>query len=325
MITKLETHISNYMSYVSRNCLFSITSNQLYVLLVLITVIIIYYGYSIRKYYALKYIKRYVFPVEIKEKLMAHYPQLADQQIDKVMEGLRVYFYLSRKYKLNMAMPSLVIDTAWHEFLLFSPDYMAFSKSAFGRYFHHVPTVARLKSPMDAHTGLVNVWLASCEEENIDFRDPVFLPILFSLDAEFDIINGFIYSIKDGVLPLDINGVFPIDIKGVSPNRLKKEIKEKYLTDPTQLQTEKDRLATKLKRYLLDDNYCNTYGREALIPLFHKILEDRELTIAIFGGVALAKGRLSRIPWFPSNSISYSVFGGGCGGGGVGCGGGCGG
>jgi hypothetical protein len=108
-------------------------------------VIIIYYGYSIRKYYALKYIKRYVFPVEIKEKLMAHYPQLADQQIDKVMEGLRVYFYLSRKYKLNMAMPSLVIDTAWHEFLLFSPDYMAFSKSAFGRYFHHVPTVARLK------------------------------------------------------------------------------------------------------------------------------------------------------------------------------------
>jgi hypothetical protein len=318
MITKLETHISNYMSYVSRNCLFSITSNQLYVLLVLITVIIIYYGYSIRKYYALKYIKRYVFPVEIKEKLMAHYPQLADQQIDKVMEGLRVYFYLSRKYKLNMAMPSLVIDTAWHEFLLFSPDYMAFSKSAFGRYFHHVPTVARLKSPMDANTGLVNVWLASCEEENIDFRDPVFLPILFSLDAEYDIINGFIYSIKDGVLPLDI----------ISPNRLMKEIKEKYLTDPTQLQIEKDRLATKLKRYLLDDNYCTTYGREALIPLFHKILEDRELTIAIFGSVALAKGRLSSIPWFASNYISYSSFGGGggCGGGdGGGCGGGCGG
>jgi hypothetical protein len=318
MITKLETHIPNYMSYVSRNCLFSITSNQLYVLLVLITVIIIYYGYSIRKYYALKYIKRYVFPVEIKEKLMAHYPQLVDQQIDKVMEGLRVYFYLSRKYKLNMAMPSLVIDTAWHEFLLFSPDYMAFSKSAFGRYFHHVPTVARLKSPMDANTGLVNVWLASCEEENIDFRDPVFLPILFSLDAEYDIINGFIYSIKDGVLPLDI----------ISPNRLMKEIKEKYLTDPTQLQIEKDRLATKLKRYLLDDNYCTTYGREALIPLFHKILEDRELTIAIFGSVALAKGRLSSIPWFASNYISYSSFGGGggCGGGdGGGCGGGCGG
>jgi hypothetical protein len=36
-------------------------------------------------------------------------------------------------------MPSVAVDTAWHEFILMTRDYDSFCKGAFGQYLHHTP------------------------------------------------------------------------------------------------------------------------------------------------------------------------------------------
>ena len=194
-------------------------------------------------------------------------------------------------------MPSRVVDAAWHEFLLFSQDYLEFSYGAFGNYFHHIPTT-KLESPFAAQKSLTNAWQRSCLEENIYPYNLRRLPLLFALDTELAIADGFIYSIEAGI--------YPRKIEGIPPNQLLLEIERTLPLSSSFAQQESaewdaktKRLAIKIKFYLFDDGYCAAHGRDALAPLFDKILTRKDLTVAIFGNIALAKGRLSTVRKLP--------------------------
>lgn len=144
----------------------------------------------------LEYIKRYHFHNSIKNKLLKKHPQLTDEQIHLVFRGLRDYFYICNRAKKKMvAMPSQVVDDAWHEFILFTRAYEKFSKKALGRFLHHTPSEA-MASATWAQEGIKRAWRLACAKEKIDPVTPSKLPLLFRIDAMLNISNGFTYALN---------------------------------------------------------------------------------------------------------------------------------
>ena len=126
-------------------------------------------------------------------KLMAQYPQLSVRDTELVLHGLRQFFiaYLRSKRQF-VAMPSKVVDAAWHEFILHTRGYEQWCHAAFGSLLHHSPAEVLGRDPK-RNSGLRRAWFWACKEESIDPGAPTRLPLLFALDKKFAIAGGFTY------------------------------------------------------------------------------------------------------------------------------------
>lgn len=141
------------------------------------------------------YINNFEFPETIRLKLAEKYPHLNEQDIDKVIKGLREYFLICHSAGRKMvSMPSQATDVAWHEFILFTKQYEQFCQTALGRFLHHTPAEAMTK-PTQAQQGIKTAWRLACARENIKSKSPSRLPLLFALDAELAIPDGFNYAL----------------------------------------------------------------------------------------------------------------------------------
>ncbi|TXS92911.1 hypothetical protein FV139_13190 [Parahaliea maris] len=141
-------------------------------------------------------IDTYRFPPSIAEKVIKAYPHLGPADAELVMMGLREYFQVTNVAgKRMVAMPSQVVDVAWHEFILFTRQYQHFCSKALGRFLHHPPAEAMV-TPTSAQTGIKTAWRASCHREGIKPDSPTRLPLLFKLDSQLNIPDGFRYSIN---------------------------------------------------------------------------------------------------------------------------------
>ena len=65
---------------------------------------------------------------------------------------------------------------------------------ALGRFLNHTPAEA-MRSPTDAQEGLRRTWFQSCRYERLDPKAATRLPLLFALDAELGIADGFHYAL----------------------------------------------------------------------------------------------------------------------------------
>lgn len=143
----------------------------------------------------LAYIKGYIFHNSIKKKISDKYPHLSDEETHLVFKALRDYFWMCNKAKRRMvAMPSQVVDDAWHEFILFTRNYKIFCSKAIGRFLHHTPTEA-MQSRTFASDGIKRAWRLACAKENINPNTPFKLPLIFEIDSKLKIENGFVYSL----------------------------------------------------------------------------------------------------------------------------------
>jgi hypothetical protein len=151
-----------------------------------------------------QYIRSFMFPRGVFEKLAAHRPGLGAKEQQLVARALRQFFlaYLKSGCR-RVAMPSQVADDLWHEFILFTRNYQKFCDEAFGRFLHHTPAVTLGKGRAD-NEGLRRVWWFTCLEENINPRKPTRLPLLFALDRKLGIENGFVYQLDCGRAPADV-------------------------------------------------------------------------------------------------------------------------
>lgn len=143
----------------------------------------------------ISYIDNYVFPEKISVELKIRYPHLQDPDVDRVIEGLRQYFLICRGHRSMVAMPSQVVDIAWHEFILFTRHYEQFCNNGLGRFLHHTPAEV-MPAPTSAQDSIKLAWRLACQLENIDPKHPKRLPLLFALDAELEIADGFFYSLN---------------------------------------------------------------------------------------------------------------------------------
>ena len=127
------------------------------------------------------------------ERLEKHRSGFERKDSALVSRGLRQFFvaYLMSG-KRYVSMPSQVADDLWHEFILYTREYDAFCRRAFGGFLHHTPAVV-LSEHRRSNEGLRRVWWYCCKYENIDPVNPTRLPLLFALDSKLNIPNGFVY------------------------------------------------------------------------------------------------------------------------------------
>ena len=140
-----------------------------------------------------EFIRTYHWPAGLLERLEKHRAGMARKDSALVSRGLRQFFvaYLMSG-KRHVSMPSQVADDLWHEFILYTRDYDAFCRRAFGGFLHHTPAVVLSEHRKD-NEGLRRVWWYCCKYENIDPVRPTRLPLLFALDSKLNIANGFVY------------------------------------------------------------------------------------------------------------------------------------
>ena len=161
------------------------------------------------------FIETYSFSVDIVEKVKCQYPHLGEGKLSRVMEGLREYFILDMEkgFLTTLSMPSQVVDVALKEFLLnVTDDELRKLRLGFGlvnatdyelrklRLGFRVYISTKITSPSaQREDGINHAWELCCKLETIDATNPARLPLLFALDAELDIPDGFRYSLDDCV------------------------------------------------------------------------------------------------------------------------------
>ena len=140
------------------------------------------------------FIRAAVLPPGLFDQLRKKHPHLTLKECQLVARGLRQFFLTHLKSgRKFVSMPSQVADDLWHEFILYTRNYEAFCRRAFGRFLHHTPA-AVLSKEKRTNTGLRRCWWFACREENINPRAPTRLPLLFALDTKLNIPNGFHYA-----------------------------------------------------------------------------------------------------------------------------------
>ena len=141
-----------------------------------------------------EFIRTYVFPRGLFERLAKRRPELGLKQDQLVARGLRQFFlaHLNSNFSF-VSMPSQVADDLWHEFILYTRNYEQFCRGAFGRFLHHTPAVV-LDSGEQNNRGLRRTWWQTCKEEGINPKQPTRLPLLFALDTKLGIADGFHYA-----------------------------------------------------------------------------------------------------------------------------------
>lgn len=140
------------------------------------------------------YIRTYMFPKGIFEKLQARRPELTLKDCQLTARALRQFFLAHLKSgRKFVSMPSQVADDLWHELILYTRHYEAFCGQAFGRFMHHTPAVV-LGADRQDNAGLRRTWWYVCLEENINPRAHTRLPLLFALDVKLNVSDGFRYA-----------------------------------------------------------------------------------------------------------------------------------
>ena len=142
------------------------------------------------------FIASYEFPLGLQQRFAQSHPTLKHNDCTQVFDALKTYFWICGRNKNGMAsMPSQIVDDAWHEFILWTREYSMFCEKAFGFFLHHTPAQA-MTSPTQAQDGIQRTWRLACLHDEIDPRNPQRLPLLFALDAQLNIANGFYYSLN---------------------------------------------------------------------------------------------------------------------------------
>ncbi|MGZ9030524.1 MAG: glycine-rich domain-containing protein [Burkholderiaceae bacterium] len=143
-----------------------------------------------------RFIDDFRFPPGVRQRVLKRYPHLTDDQLDLVFHALRDYFHLCRKARRRLlAMPSQVVDVAWHEFILFTRNYQAFCSRSLGRFLHHTPTEAMADRTI-ATEGIKRTWRLACLREGIDPKAATAIPLLFAIDGRLGIEDGFHYVLN---------------------------------------------------------------------------------------------------------------------------------
>ncbi len=175
------------------------------------------------------WLKNYVFPESCYKEVQQRYIHLTYEKIDLAFEQLRLYFevclvYSSPGSSRLVAMPSKLIDTCWHSFICETREYQAFCQIAFGDFLHHESRVNTSFPLVDismhevVNDAAAKLSVEAKDQRELDFKHQLSAariyhwtlairgaksssetnqaPLLFSIDQEFTIDDGYFYSPK---------------------------------------------------------------------------------------------------------------------------------
>ena len=76
----------------------------------------------------------YEFPSSVRRRVRHNHPDLRAESFALVETALRQWFrILARRPSARLAMPSMLVDDMWHEFMVHARDCAAFCEVAFGQ------------------------------------------------------------------------------------------------------------------------------------------------------------------------------------------------
>jgi len=79
----------------------------------------------------------------LEDRMVRERKVAAHEEAARLLDEVKKYLVLSRTSRdLGVPMFSRRIDEVWHQFVLFTAEYEAFSLAFFGRYVHHFPGTA---------------------------------------------------------------------------------------------------------------------------------------------------------------------------------------
>lgn len=170
-------------------------------------------------------LKRYMFPEICYSEVQQRYPHLSSEQVSLAFEQLRLYLAVCLVYSCPgssklVAMPSKLVDTCWHAFICETREYQAFCESIFGGFLHHESKVntsfpllaisvedlnhgddpdlseeTQTQREFDFKNQLAAAriyhWAATMDMQDSDL---VQVPLLFTIDQELNIEDGYIYK-----------------------------------------------------------------------------------------------------------------------------------
>jgi hypothetical protein len=167
---------------------------NLYTIIILLIMLVLIFSFiSKDKNKRYKYIENVYFPNSIDMTLKKEFPYLTDEDISLVKQGLKEYlklYVLSRRGRI--ILPSLAINLAFIEFIK-TTEYVNFTKNVFKFYF----TDILMKNDNIIDNDLKIVWTLACENEDINPDIPDKLPLIFSIDSQLNIENGFRFTIDE--------------------------------------------------------------------------------------------------------------------------------
>jgi hypothetical protein len=141
------------------------------------------------------YALAYQFPVSVEFKVRRDHPEITDEQYAVIETGLRQWL-VACVYRVpgsgTLAMPSLSVDWAWHEFILCTRQYIAFCDEVYaGSYLHHTPAPEMVGSEGEGgEERTLAAWAksqwAAALREHLDEHEP---RELLEADFMFDLHN----------------------------------------------------------------------------------------------------------------------------------------
>jgi hypothetical protein len=173
------------------------------------------------------WLNNYVFPESCYSEVQQRYPHLTTEQVAHAFEQLRLYLevclvYSSPNSSRLVAMPSKLVDTCWHAIICETREYQAFCKTAFGGFLHHASKVNTsfplVELSMDEVNHIEGTKLSAdaIGQRELDFKnqlaaariyhwalaiggsqnnfEAIQIPLLFSIDHELNIEDGYFYS-----------------------------------------------------------------------------------------------------------------------------------
>lgn len=173
------------------------------------------------------WLNNYVFPESCYSEVQQQYPHLTTEQVEHAFEQLRLYLevclvYSSPSSSRLVAMPSKLVDSCWHAFICETREYQVFCKLVFGGFLHHESrvntTFPLVELSMDEDNNIEGTKLSTeaKDQSELDFKnqlaaariydwalaiggshsnfEAIKIPLLFSIDQEFSIQDGYFYS-----------------------------------------------------------------------------------------------------------------------------------
>ena len=164
------------------------------------------------------FIDNYKFPNRIENMLKEIYPHLSYDDIQIVFKGLNEYFKLYVIASRRMiVIPSRLIDRTWFEFMQSEQEYEKFSQQAFGFFLNRSPLVEIQKHGIN--NDLKVLWTLACDREGINPDSPNKLPLIFVLDIQFNIDDGFKFGLSDNNMFYNVKKIGSLNISAAQGGR----------------------------------------------------------------------------------------------------------
>jgi hypothetical protein len=147
----------------------------------------------------------YRFPRVVLDVFSKENPRYSAEQRELAFQGLREYFLMmllaqQAGRKASLGMTSVLIDDAWHAFVLCTKQYEEFCLKVFGKMIHHAPNPDARPGTVDANTtftaDVMNSWAAYRHAKTRypdSFRSVNDTPLLFGLDFYAGLDDGWLW------------------------------------------------------------------------------------------------------------------------------------